>query len=209
MSRDLRRGEGWCWHFLFVNLDTQGVLVLTFQEQQYLESFEEGSKSQQLCCHGCLMHLLWLFHSILWSSHLMLLVGLSLLERDPFLCGPLAQGGGNWLAIVSSTVSCATSKNNYTFHPSFSCLFLLFYVSLVESCNYSASLFLRHNISVTVSIFCSFTAFLKEQNSNIYKLSVVRGVFCMQFREKSKKIQNHLSCTDDKGGLSHEVMLVE
>lgn len=31
--------------------------------------------------------------------------------------------------------SCATSKNNYTFHPYFSCLFLLFSVSLVESRN--------------------------------------------------------------------------
>lgn len=32
--------------------------------------------------------------------------------------------------------SCAASKTNYIFHPSFSCLFLLFCISLVESCNY-------------------------------------------------------------------------
>lgn len=96
--------EGWCWHFFFVNLDMQGIPVLTFQEQQHLEDFEEGSRSQQLCCHGFWMHLLWLFHSTLCSSHLMLLLGMSLLEKGPFLCGLVALGGGNWLVIVSSTV---------------------------------------------------------------------------------------------------------
>jgi len=41
------------------------------------------------------MHLLPLFNFILCFSHLMLLLELSLLEKGPFLCSLLGQGGGN------------------------------------------------------------------------------------------------------------------
>lgn len=65
----------------------------------------------------------------------MLFLGLSILEKSPFLCGLLAQGGGNWQVTMYLTVV-PLLKTTYIFHP-FSSLPLFFCVILVESFKFS------------------------------------------------------------------------
>lgn len=108
---NLSRGKELCWHFLLVKLDMQGVLLLTFQEQQCLEALKRAPGMLwwllNMLSVALLLHFVFLpSDAITWVVYT---------GKGPIL---LWYGeDGNWLVIVSSTVVPLVKTSIRAFNP--------------------------------------------------------------------------------------------